>query len=92
MTGIIHLVNQTPIEWYCKKQATVATATYLSELVAAQSITDQIIDLCYMLHMMGIPLDYHLYAFRDNHAIIQQSDIPESKLTKSWNTQAFHQV
>ena len=25
MTGILHLMNQTLIEWYCKKQATVAT-------------------------------------------------------------------
>ena len=34
MTGILHLVNQTPIEWYCKKQATIATATESSELIA----------------------------------------------------------
>ena len=27
MTGILDPVNQTPIEWYCKKQATVAAAT-----------------------------------------------------------------
>ena len=55
-------------------------------------MTDQIIDLCYTLHMMGVPLDYHSYAFRENHAIIQQSNIPESKLTKHWNTVAFHHV
>ena len=34
MTGILHQVNQTPIEWYCKKQATLATAMYSSEFVA----------------------------------------------------------
>ena len=26
MTSIVHLINQTPIEWYCEKQATVVTA------------------------------------------------------------------
>ena len=28
MTGILHLINQTSIDWHCKKQATVATAMY----------------------------------------------------------------
>jgi Reverse transcriptase (RNA-dependent DNA polymerase) len=31
VTGILHLMNKTPIEWYSKKQATVETATYGSE-------------------------------------------------------------
>ena len=31
-------------------------------------------------------------AFGDNHAIIQQSNIPESKLMKCWNALAFHCV
>ena len=55
MTGILHLVNQTPIEWYCKKQATVATTTYSLEFITVRSMTDQIIDLQYTLHMMGVP-------------------------------------
>ena len=43
MTRIFHLVNQTRIEWYCKKQATVAAATYSSDFIATLSMTDQII-------------------------------------------------
>ena len=53
---------------------------------------DQIIDLCYALHMMGVPLDYHSYVFGDNHAIIQQSNIPKYRLKKCWNALAFHCV
>jgi hypothetical protein len=34
VTGILHLINKTPIEWYSKKQATVETATYGSEFVS----------------------------------------------------------
>ena len=52
---------------------------------------DQITDLHYTL-CMGVPLDYHSYAFLDNWAIIQQSNIPESKLMKHWNALAFHHV
>ena len=32
VTGILHLINGTPFEWYSKKQSTVETATYGSEL------------------------------------------------------------
>ena len=28
VTGILHLVNKTPLDWYSKKYATVDTATY----------------------------------------------------------------
>jgi hypothetical protein len=36
VTGILHLVNKTPIDWYSKKQATVETATYGSEFFASR--------------------------------------------------------
>ena len=45
MTGSLYLVNKAPVEWYCKNQATVATATDSSQFIDAQSMTDQIIDL-----------------------------------------------
>jgi hypothetical protein len=40
VTGILHLMNKAPIEWYSKKQATVETATYGSEFVAARICTE----------------------------------------------------
>jgi hypothetical protein len=33
VTGILHLVNKTPLEWYSKKQPTVETASYGCEFV-----------------------------------------------------------
>jgi len=38
VTGILDFVNQTPIDWFSKKQATVETATYGSEFVAPSVI------------------------------------------------------
>jgi len=35
VTGILHYLNKTPINWYSKKQAIIETATYSSELVPA---------------------------------------------------------
>ena len=43
-TGILHVINQTPVDWYSKRQTTVETATYGSEFVAARVATEQVID------------------------------------------------
>jgi hypothetical protein len=42
MSGIINLVNQSPIQWFCKKQNIVETATYGSELMVARQATERI--------------------------------------------------
>ena len=55
-TGILHLFNKTPIDWYTKRQATVETATYGSEFVAARQVVDLIIDLQTSLRYFGIPV------------------------------------
>eukprot|EP00957_Ditylum_brightwellii_P101256 7715939-Ditylum_brightwellii.AAC.1 len=41
-TGIIHLLNKPPIDWFSNRQNTVETATYGSEFVAARTAVDQI--------------------------------------------------
>jgi hypothetical protein len=51
-SGILHMVNQTPISWFSKCQATVETATYGSEFVAARLATEQII--CYVVQPMHV--------------------------------------
>ena len=47
--ALLHLVNQTPIEWFSKKKATVETATYGSEFVAAKLAVQQSMGICNML-------------------------------------------
>ena len=56
VTGVLHMLNATPIDWYSKKQATVETATYGSEFVAAQICIEQIIDLQNTLWYLGVPI------------------------------------
>ena len=41
LTGCFHFVKKTPVDWYSKKQATVETATYGSEFVAAKAAKDK---------------------------------------------------
>ena len=47
LTPYLHFCNQTLTDWHFKKQATVETATYGSEFVAAKTATEQILDLRY---------------------------------------------
>ena len=45
LTGCLHFVTKTPVDWYSKKQATVEIATYGSEFVAAKTATEHIMDI-----------------------------------------------
>ena len=56
LTGCLHFVNKTPVDWYSKKQATVETATYGSEFVAAKTATEQIMDIRQTLRYLGAPI------------------------------------
>ena len=56
VTGILHLVNKTPLDCFSKKPATVETAAYGSELFAARTCTEQIMDITTTLRNLGVPL------------------------------------
>ena len=92
VTGILHLVNQTPFEWYSKKQGTVETATYGSEFVAARIATEQIMANRQMLRYLGIPVEKHTYMFGDNKSVVDSSSKPHAVLHKRHTALSFHRV
>jgi len=92
VTGILHLVNKTPIEWYSKKQATVETATYGSEFVAARVCVEQIIDLRNTLRFLGVPVREMSYMFGDNKSVVDSSMQLNAKLHKRHTMLSFHRV
>jgi Reverse transcriptase (RNA-dependent DNA polymerase) len=92
VTGILHLVNKTPVEWYSKKQATVETATYGSEFVAARTCVEQIIDLRHTLRYLGVPIRDKSYMFGDNKSVVDSSTQVHAKLHKRHNILSFHRV
>ena len=91
-TGVLHMLNQTPMDWFSKRQGQVETATYGSEFVAARTATEQIMDLRYTLRAYGVPLDGPAWMFGDNQAVITSSTIPHSQLSKRWNALSYHRV
>jgi hypothetical protein len=92
VTGILHLANKTPIEWYFKKQATVDTATYGSEFVAARVCVEQIIDLRNRLRFLGVLVREKSYMFGDNKSVVDSSMQLNAKFHKRPTMLSFHHV
>jgi hypothetical protein len=91
-TGILHMFNKTPIDWFSKRQDTVETATYGSEFVAARTAVDQIVDLRYTLGMLGVPLTGPSWLFGDNLSVVNSSTMPSGNLQKRQNILNYHRV
>ena len=92
VTACLHIVNATPSHWYTKRHATVETATYGSEFVAARIATDQIIDLRYTLMYLGVPVRSKSYMFGDNKSLVDSASIPTSTLSKKSTLASYHRV
>jgi hypothetical protein len=90
--GILHFSNQTPVEWFSKRQNNVETATYGSEFVVAWTATEQIIDLRYTICMMGVPLDGPDWLFGDSESVVKSATIPHSSLMQRHNGLAYLRI
>ena len=91
LTGCLHSVNKTPVDWYSKKQATVETATYGSEFVAAKTAR------AYHGHQADPKVSWGTHGsksflFGDNRSVVTSATLPHSTLTKHHNIWAFHRV
>ena len=90
VTGVLHYLNQTPINWYSKKQATVETATYGSEFSAARTAIQQITALRIDLQYLGVPLHDSSMLFGDNESVVTSATIPHSQLGKRHVALSYH--
>lgn len=69
VTGILHFANNTPIDWFSKKQSTVETATRGSKFVAACIAMGHTINLCPTFKHLGIPVHDVTYMFGDDKSV-----------------------
>ena len=90
VTGVLHFLNQTPIDWFTKKQETVETATYGSEFAAARTAIQQIAALRQALQYLGVPIRESSYLFGDNESVVKSGSIPHSQLSKRHHALAYH--
>ena len=91
-TGIIIFLNRAPILWFSKRQSTVETSTFGSEIVAMRIAIEMIEGLRYKLRMMGVPIDGPCDVFCDNQSVVTNVTRPESPLKKKHNSVAYHKA
>ena len=92
MTGVLLFINSTILKWYSKRQNTVETSTYGSELVAGKIATEMIMEFRYKLRMLGIPVDGPSILLGDNLSMVKNCTLPSSTLKKRHNALAYHRV
>ena len=92
VTGIVALINNTPVRWISKRQKTVESSTYGSELVAARIATELVMELRYTLRMIGVPVDGPAALLGDNMSVVINTTVPSSMLKKKHCAIGYHQV
>ena len=89
-TGVLLFVNRSPMQWYSKKQLTVESSTFGSEMIAMKTAVELIEGLRYKLRMMGFPIDGPCNVFCDNNAVVHNTTNPDSPLKKKHLSIAYH--
>ena len=92
VTGILVLLNNTPISWYSKRQKTVESSTYGLELVASRIAVEKVIALRYFISKLGCNLEPSSLLLGDNMAVVLNTTIPSSTLKKKHQACNYHKV
>jgi hypothetical protein len=92
ITGILVMLNKKPIIWISKRQKTVETSIYGSELVASRIATEIIIEVRYMLRSLGVALDGPALMLGDNMSVVLNTIVPSSVLKKKYNAITYHLI
>ena len=92
VTGIILFLNNTPVKWVSKRQKTVESSTYGSELVAAKQAVELLLDYRHMLRMMGANVEEAALMLGDNKSVVMNTTMPSSVLKKKHCAVNYHKV
>jgi hypothetical protein len=92
VTGILLFLNGIPVKWFSKRQKTVETSSYGSELVATRLVTELVQELRYKLRMLGVPIDGPTPMYGDNMTVVLNTTVPSSQLKNKHNAIAYHRV
>jgi hypothetical protein len=92
ITVILVMLNNTPIRWVSKRQKTVETSTYRSELVDSRIATELIVEMRFMLRSLGVDLEGPTLMLGDNMSVVLNTSVPSSVLKKKHSAIAYHRV
>ena len=91
-TGVIIFGNMAPLIWYSKRQNTVETSTFGSEIIALRIAIELVEALRYKLRMFGVPLKGPARIFCDNESVVNCSTNVESKLKKKHTSVSYGKI
>jgi hypothetical protein len=89
ITGILMMLNNTPVTWVSKRQKTLETSTYGSELVASKIATELILEVRFMLRSLGVDLDGPTLIMGDKMTVVLNTSVPSSVVKKKHNAIAL---
>ena len=89
-TGVLIFCGMAPIIFYSKKQGSIETSSFGSELSAMKTAFELIEGLRYKLRMMGVPLEGPTHILADNMSVIHNVSNPASQLKKKSLSIAYH--
>ena len=92
VTGIVLFMNNTPIVWVSKRQKTVETSTYGSELIAARIATDLLVEWRYKARVLGLNLEHSSWMLGDNMSVVLNTTSSSSSLKKKHQACNCHRV
>ena len=78
VSGVLIYMNNSVVKWYSKRQNTVETSTYGSEVVSCRTAVELLFEMRYCVRMLGVPLLHESWLYGDNQAVIQNCSRPES--------------
>jgi len=90
VSGVLVFLNNTPIKWHSKRQHTVETSTYGSEMTSLKVAVEIAIELRYKLRMLGVRIDGPTEMIGDNRSVVMNVSKPESMLKKKSNLCSYH--
>ena len=92
VTGILVFINNTLVRAYTKRQRTVETSTYGSELVASRIATEMVMEYRFALRSLGVEVDGPALMLGDNNAVVLNTTLPSSQLKKKHQAISYHRV
>ena len=92
ITVYIIFLNNAPMAWFSKKQASIETSVFGAEFVAMKIGIKTLQGLQYKLRMMGVTISGTSLIYGDNMSVIQNTQRPESTLKKKSNSICYHAI
>jgi hypothetical protein len=92
ITEILVMLNNTQVRLVSKRQKTMETSSYGSELVESRIATELIVELRFMLRSLGVDLEGPALMLGDNMSVVLNNLVPSNVLKKKHNPISYHHV